>query len=161
MAEHTPEHMIESWEGSTFKAAAIGPFKNLDKYSYALPGSSITVSGKLFLNELLGLTGSEISFNKLPPKQSMPFYHKHHKNEEVYIFLSGEGDFQIDDEVFPVKEGTVVRVHPDGERTWRNVSNSNDLTYIVIQAPAGQIEATKTNDGVALKKSVSWVNTVV
>lgn len=154
MAEKT----IESWEGSTFKAADIGPFRDLDKYSYTLPNLSMTVNGKLFLNELLGLTGSEISLNKLPPEKSMPFYHKHHRNEEVYIFLSGEGEFQIDGKVFPVKEGTVVRVHPEGERTWRNVSDTDDLTYIVMQAPAGQIEATKTNDGVALEKRVSWVN---
>ncbi len=149
---------IKSWEGSTFKAAALGLFKDLDEYSYTLPALSMTVNGKVFLNELLGLTGSEISFNKLPPKKSMPFYHKHHKHEEVYIFLSGKGQFQIDEKIFPVEQGTVVRVNPEGERTWRNVSDLEDLIFIVIQSPAGQIEATKTTDGVAVEKRVSWVN---
>lgn len=149
---------IAEWEGSTFSAAYVGPFKELDKYSYTLPSLQITAKGKLFLNELLGLTSCEISFNKLPPGKSMPFYHKHQKNEEVYIFLSGEGEFQIDDKIIPVREGTAVRVHPEGERTWRNKSQSDDLIYIVVQAPEGQIEATKTNDGVAVKKRVSWIN---
>ncbi len=149
---------IKSWEGSSFSAVALGHFKNLDEYSYTLPALSMTVNGKVFLNELLDLTGSEISFNKLPPKKSMPFYHKHQKHEEVYIFLSGKGQFQIDGKVFPVEQGTVVRVNPEGERTWRNLSDSDDLIFIVIQSPAGQIETTKTNDGVAIEKRVSWVN---
>ncbi len=146
-----------SWVGNTFKAVNVGQFKDLDEYSYTLPTSSMTVDGKLFLHELLGLTGSEISFNKLPPKTSMPFYHKHQVHEEVYIFLSGEGQFQIDEQVFPVKEGTVVRVSPEGERAWRNVSDSTDLTFLVIQSPSGQIKATTTEDGVLIEKRVSWV----
>jgi uncharacterized cupin superfamily protein len=88
------EEKYESWEGNTFKAANMGLFKDLDEYSYTLPALSMTVNGKIFLHELLGLTGSEISFNKLPPKKSMLFYHKHQQHEEVYIFLSGEGQFQ-------------------------------------------------------------------
>jgi len=143
---------LEEWEGSNFKAAHVGSFKELDKYSYTLPSLKITTSGKLFLNELLGITSSEISLNKLPPAKSIPFYHKHQKNEEVYIFLSGEGEFQIDDHIFPVGEGTVVCVHPEGERTWRNKSKSEDLIYIVVQAPEGQIEAIETNDGVTVRR---------
>lgn len=152
------QDQIETWKGNTFTGVNIGSFSELDKYTYTLPALSKTVHGKLFLNEMLGLTGCEISFNTLPPKKSMPFYHIHQKHEEVYIFLSGEGEFQIDGKMFSVKEGTVVRVHPDGERTWRNVSPSEGLTYIVIQAPADQIKATHTSDGIAVEKRVSWVN---
>ncbi len=152
------EEIGTSWVGNAFKAVNVGQLKDLDAYSYTLPASSMTIDGKLFLNVLLGLTGSEISFNKLPPKTSMPFYHKHQAHEEVYIFLSGEGQFQIDEKVFPVKEGTVVRVNPEGERTWRNVSDSTDLTFLVIQSPAGQMEVATTEDGLPIEKRVSWVN---
>lgn len=147
---------LGSCNGCNFKAVEIGTFKDLDKYSYTLSSLSMTVVGKLFLNELLGLTGSEISLNKLPPMESMPFFHKHRLHEEVYIFLSGYGEFQVDGQLFPVTEGTVVRVDPDGERIWRNVSNFEDLIYIVLQFPVGKIDATKTNDGIVVNKKISW-----
>lgn len=147
---------MEQREGKQFKAVDVGTFEDLHQYSYTLPALSITVDGKLFLSELLGLTGTEISLNKMPPEGSMPFCHRHRTHEEVYIFLAGEGEFQVDGEIFPVGEGTVVRVDPEGERTWRNTSGSQDLMYIVIQAPAEKIEATTTGDGIPSRQQASW-----
>lgn len=40
--------------------------------------------------------------------------HTHSGQEEVYMFLKGEGEMQIDDERFSVKEGDVVCIE-DGE----------------------------------------------
>ena len=34
--------------------------------------------------------------------------HKHEGQEEVYFFHKGEGEMEIDDKRFPVKEGDVV-----------------------------------------------------
>jgi uncharacterized cupin superfamily protein len=79
----------------------IGRLSDIKRYTHILPDSKLEMKGKLFINALVGLTGSEISFNALPPKASMPFYHKHTENEEVYIVLSGIGEFQIDDEINP------------------------------------------------------------
>lgn len=31
----------------------------------------------------------------------MPFYHTHRLNEEIYLFLKGVGEFQIDGKVLP------------------------------------------------------------
>lgn len=86
----------EDHQWAAFTAADLGPFSQLDQYQYKHPALPRETDGKLFLNKLLGLTSSEISLNKLPPRTSMPFYHTHRLNEEIYTFLKGEGEFQID-----------------------------------------------------------------
>ena len=40
--------------------------------------------------------------------------HTHSGQEEVYMFIKGEGEMQIDDERFPVKAGDVICIE-DGE----------------------------------------------
>ncbi|MFQ4168356.1 cupin domain-containing protein [Scytonema millei] len=143
--------------GENFTVADIGKLSELDRFSFQVPSRAIEVEGKLFINQLLNLTSCEISFNKLPAKAAIPFYHKHKQNEEIYLFIQGKGEFQIDGEIFPICEGTVVRVDPDGERTLKNISDE-DLVYIVIQSRARSYEGHTILDGVAIEKKVSWVN---
>jgi mannose-6-phosphate isomerase-like protein (cupin superfamily) len=147
---------LEPKTGQHFAVVDLGSFSGLDRFTIELPNAKREVVGKLFLKQLLNLTSAEISFNKLAPRQSIPFYHKHHLNEEIYIFIKGNGEFQVDDTVFPVSEGTVVRVDWNGERCWRNNSNE-DLYYIVIQARSGSYEGGTSEDGIGVEKRVSWV----
>jgi len=53
-----------------------------------------------------------VSSTFLKPNQSTRG-HNHPGQEEVYYFVSGSGRMQIDDEVFDVKDGSVVLI-PDG-----------------------------------------------
>lgn len=50
--------------------------------------------------------------------------HKHEGQEEVYMFISGEGEMLIDDNRFPVKEGDCVLIE-DGE--FHRVYNTGHL----------------------------------
>lgn len=149
--------MMETKSGLNFTGVYLGALAQLDQYKFKHPALPRETEGKVFLNQLLGLTSGEISLNKMPPRISMPFYHKHRLNEEIYIFLKGEGEFQIDDKVLPISEGTVVRVAPEGERCWRNTSTAEDLLYIVIQARAGTYEGQTVADGVGIQRRVSWM----
>ena len=149
--------MTKTKHGTNFTAIDVGPLAQLDQYTFKHPVLPRETDGKVFLNQLLGLTSSEISIDKLPPRTSMPFYHTHRLNEEIYIFLKGEGEFQIDGKVFQVGEGTVVRVAQEGERCWRNTSETEDLYYVVVQARAGAYEGNTVVDGVGVQKRVSWV----
>ena len=150
------EHSLEGAKtGPNFTAIDLGALSDLTKFKFRPPGMTFEAEGKVFINQRLGLTSAEISINKMPPRASMPFYHKHRLNEEIYIVIKGSGEFQIDDKVFPVREGSVVRVAPDGERCWRNNSDE-DLYYVVIQARAGSYEGHTTQDGVGVQKRVSW-----
>ena len=50
--------------------------------------------------------------------------HSHKGQEEVYFFVDGEGEMQIDDERFPVKAGDVICIE-DGE--FHRVFNDSHL----------------------------------
>ncbi|MBL8486858.1 MAG: cupin domain-containing protein [Rhodocyclaceae bacterium] len=130
----------ETWKGHTAQVDS-------------LPG--VEVPGKFFLHPVLGLTGMEVSVNCLPAGAKVPFYHSHRRHEELYLFLRGRGQFQVDGEVIEIREGTAIRVATPGERTWRN-NSSEDLYYIVIQAPEGGLASPGTEDGVAAQRRVSW-----
>ncbi len=137
--------------------AALGDFAQLNQFTFEMADTAFKVPGKIFLKEILHLTSAEISLNTLPPGQSVPFYHKHRQNEEIYIFVRGEGEFQVGDRVFPVSEGSVVRVDPDGERCWRNTSDTEMLCYVVIQSRINSYTGQTIEDGFGVEKRVSWV----
>ncbi len=143
--------------GDYFAVADFGDFQKLRQYVFEPAEVPVSMEGKVFLKHVLGLTSSEISLNNLPPRKSVPFYHTHQVNEEIYIFVQGQGEFQVDGVVFPVAEGTIVRVDPAGERCLRNSSQNQDLCYIVIQSQQHSYPSHTIQDGTALKKRVSWV----
>lgn len=149
MAELT----FDKLQGDNFTAAHIGKWADLDKYAFQHPKLPRPYPGKLFLKKELKLTGMEVSLNKLPPGTQMPFHHKHQENEELYLFIKGKGQFQIDGEVVDVHEGTAIRVAPEGVRTWRN-NSSEDLYFVVIQARAQSLSGEDISDGIGVEGPV-------
>ena len=146
----------ETRSGANYTAAdlgAAGAWKGYTAEVASLPG--VTIPGKFFLHPLLGLTGMEVSVNCLPAGMKVPFYHTHREHEELYVFLKGRGQFQVDGEVIEIREGTVLRVAPAGERTWRN-NSQDDLYYLVIQAPQAGLKSPGTEDGVTVQRKVAW-----
>ena len=77
--------------GDNFTAIYTGPLSELDSYKLAVPGLDRPARGKLFIRELTKATAMQISINKLPAGKGSPFYHKHHENEETYLFIKGQG----------------------------------------------------------------------
>jgi mannose-6-phosphate isomerase-like protein (cupin superfamily) len=135
--------------GTNFSIVEAGSFKGL------LSVTEPPFAGKYFLKDPLGLTGMEVSLNQLPEGAAVPFYHTHRENEELYLFIGGRGQFQVDGHIIDVKEGTAIRVAPEGERTLRN-NGSGDLYFIVVQVQAGSLRQWVRTDGVILDKPVSW-----
>ncbi len=131
-------------EAHNHTAGHLGPFDALAEYTYNHP--VLKVDGKVFISEVLKTTGAEISFQTLPPQAAMPFFHRHRQNEEIYVFLKGSGAFQIDDACFDVGEGTLVRVAPEGRRSWRNTGDE-PLVFMVIQVKHGTLEHFGVSDG--------------
>jgi len=131
-----------------FTCKELGPFEKLKTTEYQ------GRSGKVFLREDLGLTGSEVSVNVLPAGKSAPFVHAHKQNEELYIILKGLGTFFVDGREFPVQEGSVIRVAPSGERAY--AAGNEDLFFICIQAKAGSLEQATAGDGVLSDQPLAW-----
>lgn len=115
------------------------------KFSHVSVGNLTGFSGKGFVKEASGATSCEISFGSLEAGQAVPFFHSHKANEENYIILSGEGKFQVDDTVFNIVEGSVIRVSTNCDRNIKN-TGTLPLVYICIQAKEGSLEGYTMTD---------------
>ena len=133
-------------EGESFSAVDIGSLESLREHSIIHKKSGAEITGKVFIKDIVGATGSEVSFNILKAYTDLPYLHFHRKNEEIYIILKGSGEFQVDNNSFPISEGSVIRIAPKGVRGLRNTS-AIDMTYIVIQAKDNSMEEYSSDDG--------------
>jgi mannose-6-phosphate isomerase-like protein (cupin superfamily) len=145
---------LQIQHGTNFSIAHAGEWKGLRGFFFHHPVLG-KVPGKLFLKEPLQMSALEISLGVLAAGRGMPFLHAHRQNEEVYIFVRGRGQFQVDGEVLEIREGTVIRVSPAGVRAWRNTS-TEDLYYIVIQAKAGTLSTGTITDGRSVPGTPQW-----
>jgi mannose-6-phosphate isomerase-like protein (cupin superfamily) len=111
---------------------------------------------KIFIGKQLELTGSEISINHFNPRKGSSFLHAHKRNEEVYIITKGAGSFYIDGEEFPVSEGSIVKVKPEGIRAIK-ADNNSELNFICIQTDSNSLKQATREDGVISQKKTSWM----
>lgn len=137
-----------------FCAVNLGKLSQLNEYVLDM-GPEIKIPGKVFCGTALECTGGEFSFQMFQPGTETGFKHTHKNHEELYFFLSGNGEFQVDDKVFPITEGTVVRVSPNGKRSVRNNSDT-PLIMLCIQYKANTFNSEDANDGVILHEPVKW-----
>lgn len=141
-------------EGTHFSALSTGSFSQLN--DYVLPvAPGMEIQGKVFMGQTLQTTGAEISFQSFAPGKEIGFLHTHQTHEELYIFVSGKGEFQVDGQVFPVGEGSVVRVAPEGKRSVRN-NGTEPLIMICVQYKAQTFTAQDAADGQLLQEPVKW-----
>lgn len=139
--------------GRHYAQMETGPMTDWPDYTVSLPG--LEIPGKLFIKDTLNLTGCEISINAMPPGGAIPFYHAHRQNEEVYLFIKGRGQLQVDGDTLEVREGSIVRIDPDAQRIWRNHSDET-LVYIIIQTKADSLEQYSADDGLILDTAPAW-----
>ena len=79
------------------------------------------------------LTAAEISVSVMPAGAKSPFNHIHKQNEEIYIFLTGNGTFTVDDDKIEIKPGTAIRVATGAKRAMENTGKT-EMQYICVQA---------------------------
>lgn len=137
-----------------FSAISVGKLSELGDYVLEL-SPEVKIPGKVFGGAALQATGSEFSFQMFQPGTETGFLHTHKNHEELYFFLSGKGEFQVDGKVFPVQEGSVVRVAPDGKRSVRN-NGTEPLVMLCVQYKAETFTAEDATDGVILNDKVEW-----
>ncbi len=142
-------------ESANYSAVNLGELDELMNYSLIHPVNKKLIEGKVFLKDMTKATGTEISFNSLPSKTEQPYFHIHRKNEETYIILKGFGFFQVDDDCFSIKEGSVIRVAPQGKRGICN-SSEETMIYMVIQSKENSLEEHTTADGERLPVEPKW-----
>lgn len=129
--------------------------KKMENIAVENVGKLKNISEKLFAKDNLGLTGMEISINNLAAGEGVPFVHRHVKNEELYVILSGSGLFYADGEELPVQEGTLIRVKPAGERAL--AAGAEGMCYICIQAEENSLHQYTMGDGKLTDSKASWM----
>jgi len=135
----------------------VGNLEDIKFYSLIHKKTKKEIKGKLFLKEPTNVTGTEISFRTLPAKVELGYFHIHNKYEETYIILKGSGYYQVDNDCFPIKAGSVIRVAPEGVRSLCNTSEE-DMVYICIQSKENSLEEYTTDDGKRIENSPKWEN---
>ena len=96
------------------------------------------VEGKIFLGQELGMTGAEASLQRLAPGEQPAFLHSHKTHEELYVIISGNGEYEVDGVKYPVSEGSIVRVSPAGVRAIYN-TGATEMVMMCIQYEAKAI----------------------
>ncbi|HIZ32390.1 MAG TPA: cupin domain-containing protein [Candidatus Bacteroides merdigallinarum] len=141
-------------DGRNFSAISVGKLNELNEYVLQL-GPDVKIPGKVFGGAALHATGGEFSFQVFQPGTETGFLHTHKVHEELYFFLSGRGEFQVDGQVIPVAEGSVVRVAPEGERSVRN-NGAEPLVMLCVQYRGNTFTEADAADGNILQKPVKW-----
>ena len=131
--------------GKNYAAVSVGKMNEIIEHELPM-GPGVTIKGKVFVGQAVDATGSELSFQTLVPGQDSGFLHTHKTHEEL-----------VDGEIFPVSEGTIVRVSPNGKRALKNTGSEN-LTMLCIQYKANVFTEADSpmTDGVILQDELKW-----
>lgn len=132
-------------EGTSYTAVNIGKLSELNKHELKGPDGKVICTGKVFLSHFTKMTGSEISYTSIQPGCITPFFHLHHKHEEVYLIISGSGEYQIEDKVFAIEEGSVVRVGTEASRGIKNTGKV-PLVYLCVQTTENSYKSDIPNE---------------
>lgn len=142
-------------ENENYTAVNIGSLDKLMEHSLIHPKSRKEIIGKVLTKDVTKSTGTEISMQILPPNTDLGHFHIHNKNEEMYIILKGSGEFQVDNDCFPVSEGCFIRVAPKGKRSLRN-SSKESMIYMVIQSKESSLGLYSSDDGERVENEAKW-----
>ncbi len=142
-------------ENKNYTAVNVGSLSSIKDYSMIHPKLGVEIKGKVFVKEATQSSGTEVSFTSIPPKTALDYFHIHTNDEETYIIVKGSGYYQVDEDCFPVQEGSVIRVAPEGARSLCNTSD-DDLVYICIQSKEHSLEKHTTEDGKRVEQTPLW-----
>jgi mannose-6-phosphate isomerase-like protein (cupin superfamily) len=143
-------------KGTNYSAVNVGKMEDLREHKFVL-GPNKEMQGKVFVGKPIDATGAEMSFQSFLPGEGSLFIHAHKTHEEMYIIMKGEGEYQVDGDIFPISEGSVIRVSPAGKRAIRNTGKSN-MIIICIQYKADSFGADDTpiGDGKIIHEELKW-----
>jgi uncharacterized cupin superfamily protein len=71
-----------------------------------------------FAKDDLGCEQIGISYQRLAPDAHQPFSHRHGKDEEVYVVLSGGGRMKLGDDEVEIGRWDAIRVAPETVRAF-------------------------------------------
>jgi len=91
-------------------------------------------AGLARLGAKIGAEQLGAQYHVVPAGKSAFPRHAHHNNEEMLIVMSGEGEYQAGDDIWPVKAGDIIAAPVgDGSTAHQMRNNSQgELKYLVV-----------------------------
>ena len=86
----------------------------------------------------LDVTAFGVNAVVLPPSWVTP-RHFHERQEELYLVLDGEIEFDLGGATHTVGPGGLVKVEPQTVRSLRNTSDSAEATYFCVGGASGYV----------------------
>jgi uncharacterized cupin superfamily protein len=86
----------------------------------------------------LGITAFGVNAIVLPPSWVTP-RHSHQRQEELYLVLDGEIEFDLGGAKQTLGRGGLVKVDPRTVRSLRNTSDSAEATYLAVGGADGYV----------------------
>jgi len=86
----------------------------------------------------LGLRHLGIGYGEVPPGKSGCPFHNHHIEEELFVIISGEGEYRFGPDRYAVKAGDVLGAPSGGPETAHHLINTGTapLKYLSISTNA-------------------------
>jgi len=86
----------------------------------------------------LGVTAFGVNAVVLPPSW-VTRRHSHERQEELYLVLDGEIEFDLDGSKHTLGPGGLVKVDPKTVRSLRNTSDAAEATYFCVGGADGYV----------------------
>lgn len=86
-----------------------------------------------FAGHPLELAESGLGYFRLAPGYRQPFGHRHERQEEVFLVVSGSMNIKLDDEIVEVKGLRAVRIAPHVVRCAEGGPNGAEI--VIFRAP--------------------------
>lgn len=115
--------------------------------------------GRRIVDHELTMQFVGMSANAYEPGEQAGYWHAHTRVEELYVFLTGQGQMGLDDEVVDVGPGTVVRVGQGVWRTWRALPDSREeLRWLCIRAGGEPLPESPDDSSRNPEKPMPWAD---
>jgi uncharacterized cupin superfamily protein len=90
------------------------------------------------IRSALGVTAFGVNAVVLPPSWVTP-RHRHERQEELYLVLDGEIEFDLDGHRQTLGRGGLAKVDPGTMRSLRNTSDTAEATYFCVGGADGYV----------------------
>lgn len=84
------------------------------------------------IDSLLGLDGIGATLHVVPAGKTAWPYHRHHGNDELFLVLSGTGEYRVGERRLPIKAGDCIGAPAGGEAHQIINSSAGELRYIAF-----------------------------
>ncbi len=87
-----------------------------------------------FAREVLGCEITGISYQRVAPNARHPLSHRHGRQEEIYVVVSGGGRANLDGEIRELRQWDALRVAPETTRGFE--AGPDGVELLAIGAPS-------------------------